>query len=216
MRTRAKARVFRFLDLPAEIRNAIYVEAYGSDEPVKLDELRFPKELKVPQLYSEGLPFFFENTPIVIPVISNWCVRYQHLHLSRHTRYEQTGVVDVPRILEEVGLSEKVVRFQRLHFEVKCCCCEEGKVILSVDVEVIKKSNQIKALAETEVVNRQNVFAEVVDGLDKMSVVVKERVDQISRREGFNGFTVADIKDLALCFRDDSDGGKSRDHEIDG
>lgn len=215
MRTRAQARIFKFFELPPEVRNLIYAKAYGSDTPITLSELRLPEELKVSQVFSEALPFFFENTPMTIPVMSNWCVRYQHLHRPGFQRYEMTGQVKVPRILGQDGVSGELVRFKRLQYRAKCCCCVEGKAVLEVDVEVVNNGKKFSALTETEVVNRQNVFAKVVDGLDKMVVVVKAAVEKMSGRESFNGFTVEDVKTLALCFRDDHYDRKAADHHAD-
>ncbi|KAK4498060.1 hypothetical protein PRZ48_010716 [Zasmidium cellare] len=215
MRTRSKARVFPFFKLPAEIRNSIYAEAYGSDAPVDLDDLRLPDDLKVPEILGEALPFFFESTPVVIDVMSNVCVRFQHLHHAGHARYERTGQVALPKILQEGVVPSKDVRFKQLHFRVKCCCCDQGKVLLNVDVEVVNRGTSLGALTETEVLNRQQVYASAVEELDKMAGWAQEAVDGISGRESFNGFTVEDLKDLAMCFRNDEDDGKSRDHSDD-
>ncbi|KAF2173716.1 hypothetical protein M409DRAFT_15990 [Zasmidium cellare ATCC 36951] len=215
MRTRSKARIFPFFRLPAEIRNLIYSEAYGSDDPVDLADLRLPAELKVPEIFGEALPFFFESTPVVIPVMSNVCVRHQHLHRAEHERYERTGQVELPRILQEGCVPSKDVRFKCLHFRAKCCCCDRGKVLLDVDVQVVNRGTSLGALTETEVLNRLQVYASAVAELDKMVDVVKGVVDEISGRENFNGFTVDDVKRLAMCFRNDEDDGKSPDHSDD-
>lgn len=216
MRTRAKARIFRFSELPPEIRNLVYQEAYSSDEPVDLEDLQLPAELKVPGIFSEALPFFFEGKPIVVTVMSNICVRFQHLHRAEHSRFGRTGQVELPRMLQEGGLPRKVVRFKRMHYQVKCCCCDQGKVLVDVDVEAIQKGAAYRALVETQVVNRPQVYTSVVRELEKMVDVLKEAADEISGRESFNGFTVEDIKAMAMCFRNDDDDAKlNRDDDDD-
>lgn len=215
MRTRGKARIFRFFDLPAEVRNLVYASAYRSDSPAILSQLRMPQSIKVPKILSEALPFWFENTPITIHVLGNWCVRFQHLHRLGQLNYSNAGKVTLPRILEEGGVRSRQVRFKQLHYRVKCACCAEGKVILNVDVGAKHIGNPSKVLVETEVVNRQSVYAKVVDGLDKMCGVAKKAAEDLVGREDFNGFTVEDVQALALSFRDDDCDGVSRDHGDD-
>lgn len=215
MRTRAKARIFHFSDLPPEIRNLVYQEAYRSDERVDLDDLQLPTELKVPGIFSEALPFFFEGTPVVITVMSNICVRFQHLHRSEHSRYERTGQVELPRMLQEGGVPRKDVRFKRMHCQVKCCCCDRGKVLTDVDVEAIQMGASYRALVETQILNRSQVYKSVVGELENMLAVLKGVVNEISGRESFNGFTVEDIKALAMCFRNDDDDAKLHSEDDD-
>lgn len=213
MRTRRHLRIFRFNELPPEIRNIIYPLAYGGPR-VDIAKLKLPRSICVPGLFSEGLPFFFESTPIIVITRSNLCVRYQHLHTAQHVGFEKTGQINVPKLLQgkliQGKLVEEVVRFKDVSVEGFCCCCTDSRCIARIGVEVVPEkegdTGGLKAVVNSkEVVHRVSSDKLVVDVLDRMLAAAEKYVKQINAREGFNGLTVEDLKALALCFRDYSE-----------
>jgi hypothetical protein len=73
-RTRSRAKIFRFFDLPPEIRNQVYefLFAAPSHMAVAISCLRLPLFLQVPRMLSEALPFFFSHTPVLVFFRTAW------------------------------------------------------------------------------------------------------------------------------------------------
>ncbi|EME42486.1 hypothetical protein DOTSEDRAFT_26072 [Dothistroma septosporum NZE10] len=225
MRTRTRAKTFRFTDLPAEIRHLVYERAYAANAPTPLQAIRLPQHIKVPQIFSEALPFFFENTSIVVDVRSNWCVRYVHRHHAGHERWSSTGKITMPKLATTKVLSDKVIRFRDVVFEVTCCCCDEGKVIARMKVKVgyFERGVQSAQVLETELVPgpAQNKPT-IRESLEKMFESAREVLHLVSRQAGFNGLKLLDLQRLARLFRDtakddsDHDSDAARDQPYDG
>ena len=205
MTTRSRARNFRFLDLPAEIRAIIYAETCAEpSEPLDLSSFKLPIQLSVSSmLRSEALPVFFSATTFTARFRSNWCVRNEHIHGPGYMRYMESGKLDLSPYLREtpVALPKEAVRFHNINFSVQCACCVQERVIGSLELRVVDRkpfvgnSSSISSNSETK-----KVWTRMVEG-------VESQVKQIGARHLFNGFTIDDVVELAMCFRleDDDD-----------
>lgn len=218
MRTRTRAKIFRFTDLPAEIRHLVYEKAYAADAPTPLETIRLPQSIKVPGIFSEALSFFFENTPIVVDVRSNWCVRYRHRHHAGHERWSTTGKITLPKLATTGTIPDEVMRFREVVFEVTCCCCDISKVIARVKVKVghFDGGVQTAQLVETDLVPGPAQSNEKIrNSLEMMFDNVRKTLEVVSRQEGFNGMKLADLQRLARLFRDTFKDENEHDEEDD-
>jgi hypothetical protein len=199
MTTRSRARNFRFLDLPPEIRAIIYAEACAEpSEPLDLSNFKLPLQLSVSSmLRSEALPVFFSTTTFTAKFRSNWCVRAEHIHGPEYIRYMESGKLDLSPYLRNtpVALPKEAVRFHNINFSVQCACCVQERVIGSLELRVVDRkpfvvnSSSISSNSETK-----KVWTRMVEG-------VESQAKQIGARHLFNGFTIDDLVELAVCFR---------------
>lgn len=211
MRTRSRADQIDLMSFPPEIRNSIYSHMYRREDATEIAKLRLPSSIRVPGLFTEALPIFFESTHITVPVRSNWCVRHSHLHTPYHMNYDTTGTFMLSAMLARVP--ESLVRFRKVSFEISCCCCVGFRLIAEFGVEA--KGQDIscnKDLSCREVLVDDK--PQVIEGLDRMLDTAEKFVKtEIEGRDGFNGFAVDDLMSIALCFRDTS---KNRDYVDSG
>ena len=115
--TRSQAKIFRLLDLPAELRNLVYHHAATSFAPasnsevddeeddrergaIDLKDVTFPAELSLSrQIRAEAIPVFFSANTFKLRVRSNYCVFLRHFHGEEHMRFAEAGVAVLSPLL---------------------------------------------------------------------------------------------------------------------
>ena len=135
------------------------------------------------------------------------CVYRRHFHQRKHLRFAEAGLVELSPLLTfvpngnsvantEHGLKEKMVRFRNVTFDVDCVCCTPKKTIAKLALSVLGT----KAVVECQVAFKPEESDTVTkSNLELVFKNVKEVVEDIGRRERFNGFTVADLVAVAGC-----------------
>lgn len=214
MTTRRRARNFPFMDLPPEIRNSIYEHAYAStDRLLELSDFMLPQSVNVSRVFrSEALPVFFASQTFTAQFRSNWCVRAEHYHHAGYNHFSESGKIDLCSFLKDDGkgleLPGEAVRFQSIKFTVECACCVNGLVIGHVEIRVTDRK---PALGSQGLISKNSETKQVwSDFIEAVEIKAKE----IGERKPFNGFTIEDVKGLAMCFRRrDDDDSEDEDHE---
>lgn len=229
---------FRFLDLPAEIRNKIYAfiaKVQGDDDYHYLDRVRLPNITKVSsQIRTEALPVFFESSQFEIFVLCDFAY-HAKLRFFQGARNSATA----PRLLYGdcetagdlglsgrtwiiVGLLDKVARFKN----VKFCLWESPALVAEARHErAVSRPQKTQPVAWLSIQvldvgnNRHEVSSDMYHGpsggapvyasfeiMDVMEAL--RRASAVARkftaRDGFAGFSLADIIAIAGAFRFDA------------
>lgn len=155
------------------------------------------------QLRTEALPIFFAVNTFSTSLRSNWCVKHHHFHDPRHGCHDEIGYAELSPLLSEsdgaihgmVSLPDQIIRLRRLQLRINCCRCDDAKEIGSLDL-YIEGHKAFVGTAATSTIKTPTIIS-----LGIMFMKVKMLVEQMGKREIFNGFTVQDIRDVAWCFR---------------
>lgn len=211
--TRSQTKLFRLLDLPAEVRIRLYhyqALSLSNAVPMDLGFVDLPPSLSLNrQTREEALPVFFSSNRFKITVGSNWCVRNKHFHDDRDYDWVNFGHLRLSRTLTglarakegEGGLNEKVIRFRHVTMDLTCACCHGPRHIGTVELTVEGHTAVVKC---EDVLKRMGTVEEMylkVVGLDAIFLEVEKVVEAIKKRQDFNGFTVDDLVAVAGCFR---------------
>ena len=198
MTTRSRAKYFRFMDLPPEIRSLIYTSAFhDSNEPLDLQNFKLSQLLSVSNVVrAESLPVFFSSVAFTASFRSNWCVRNNHFHSSEYMRHHDSGILKLsPHLVDaERRLPQQAVRFHNVKFGINCVCCIKAVEIGNLHLRVADRHPTFDAALTTSNAETKKVwpiFVKAVEG----------KVKQIGERQAFVGFTTEDLRDLAMCFR---------------
>lgn len=231
--TRSQARIFRVLDLPAELRNVIWQHASTShspsspeegevEEPLDLSTFTLPENLFAlsRQVRAEALPVFFAENRFKMRVVSNYCVFRRHFHFLEHVRYRQAGKIKLAPVLANLRakgqstLDEQAIRFRHVTIQVDCVCCAPGKQIAEILLDV--QGTQAKVEGRMTFTPREG-DGSTAESVELLFEKVRGAVDALAVREGFNGFSVSEVVKLAgcLCYHGGErmeDGGRGQHH----
>lgn len=215
--TRSQTKIFRLMDLPPELRNLIHqarAATHSDEAPLDLVTLTIPPDLSLSkQVRAEALPAFFAANHFKLRVGSNYCVWRRHFHHAEHVRYLNTGTAVISPKLLGGDVADEVIRFKHVTIEADCVCCTPGKQIAKIELFVLRGGRPAVDCAMTFTPKE----GDKVTGpsLEKVFKKVREVVDGIGKREGFNGFKVADVIEVAgcLCYEEGAAWGKGGQHE---
>ena len=182
----------------------IYAEACAEpDQPLNLSDFKLPLQLSVSStLRAEALPVFFTSTTFTAKFRSNWCVRAEHIHGPEYVRYMQSGKLHLSPYLRDtpVGLPKEAVRFHNINFSVQCACCVHERVIGSLELRMVARKPVIRnSFSSSYNSETKKAWSRMVEGMET-------KVKAIAARHDFNGFTVDDLVELAMCFRLEDEG----------
>lgn len=198
MTTRSRAKNFQFMNLPPELRSLIYESVFSSaDQPLDLSNFKLPKLLSVSRtVREEALPVFFAASTFTTTFRSNWCVRNKHWHSSEYIRHYETGKLNISAFLLEgnLALPREAIRFHSVNFSVKCVCCLQPIEIGSVQLRVVGRKPFENASVTSTNLDTKLIWPGFVQDLER-------EVKTIGQREHFNGFSMKDLQELAICFR---------------
>lgn len=209
--TRSQSKIFRLPDLPPELRNLIYHHAaasFSATQPIELETVTLPAALSPShQVRAEALAFFFSANHFKLRVTSNYCVFRRHFHQHQHLRSDKAGTVALPPLITQgladaadedaaFGLKEEMVRFRHVTFEVDCVCCDPAKMIARLELRVQGSRAEVECAVTFK--SRQGDKA-TKTSLEFIFRDVRTTVEAIGERDGFNGFTVADLVAVAAC-----------------
>ena len=221
--TRSQTKVFRLLDLPAEMRNEVYQYAATSlgheGKIIDLKDLAIPPELSLSKQYrTEALPFYFSTNHFKFRVISNYCVFRRHFHHHEHVRYHQAGIAALSPLLTDIQikkeegeavrlLKDEQIRFKRVTVHLDCVCCDPGKLVAKFELSM----QGTQPVVECEIVyNIKDADRVTKPSMELIFESVRKVVGEMGQREGFNGFTVGDLKAVAAF----ASHGGDKDHGL--
>ncbi|KXT05677.1 hypothetical protein AC578_5649 [Pseudocercospora eumusae] len=202
---------FRFLDLPAELRNRIYSYAFcGESTPrYSLSKFQYPPiALVCKQLRSESLPILFSECHFVLTIGSN--VLNAHSWRSAGNLGLQGGTKRCLRLLGSAAV------FRHVTFRIFA----ESEAQGARKYLDLNRWSQAKIWAELDIqshptpnVTTRNQFRERDGGLSvhRPSVILPQidltlqtaetLVKKLCQREEFKGLTLSDLDKIAKCFR---------------
>ncbi|KAF2724348.1 hypothetical protein K431DRAFT_291849 [Polychaeton citri CBS 116435] len=201
MTTRSRAKIFRLLDLPPELRNRIYEFLLQDEEEIPLQDVKLPSFLKVNrQVFAEATPLFFAINTFTHNVRSNWCVRASHHHNEVHVHFKKTGRLDLPVdcLLSCNKPMSRLAHFCDVIFRIDCCCCQTG-----IKIADARFGNYRGTPTITATVTRRLEDLETKAALDEMFAAVDSRLRSVvtAECESFRGWTIQDLHQMAHCFR---------------
>lgn len=106
---------------------------------------------------------------------------------------------------DDVALRDEWIRFKHVTFDVDCVCCAPGKQIPKLELGVQGASQAVVNCTMT--VKPREGFDEAKASMELIFGSVRNCVEAIGARKGFNGFTVADLVDVGASVSYDGEGG---------
>lgn len=206
---------FRFMDLPAEIRNRVYSHALPGTSNTysrRVADFRFPAITRVSrQTRQEALPLLFADTNFIFSVGTN-CVS----RLANNPRREKrrAGTLSftstMQRCIKDAGDSA-VFRNVTLHvhdssdMRAKLGVSEGVLTRLLLTLTLTVEQGKLRAnVVEENLYPRRSKGFSTVDDVEALEEVVQgvfAIARGISAREEFKGFAMADLKRIAKGFR---------------
>lgn len=208
---------FRFFDLPAELRNKIYTYALAdAAEPAcNLFAYTDPVVAMVSkQMRSESLPIFFAERTFVIVVganymdASNWLAAgILLLRPGLQLSLRRAGVAPVIRHVRfKVYFHLFAPTVQR---SFKPTSCSSIKQISTLQIDTHPKLICSTEWGPERQMNQRNALTSFNAGLyqaretqfELTTAAAEQKVQELSNKEEFKGFTFCDLDKITKCFR---------------
>ncbi|EME82788.1 uncharacterized protein MYCFIDRAFT_80393, partial [Pseudocercospora fijiensis CIRAD86] len=204
-------KTFRFLDLPAELRNRIYSYAFSGDPTPKYSLAKFqypPIALVCKQMRSESLPILFSECHFILTIGSN-CLN-AHTWRNAGNLGLQRGTKRCLRILGSAAVFRHVTF--RIFAETQAQGAREyldlssrlqKEIWATLDIQTHPKPN---VTTLNQLGGHPNYFwwirqSAILPQINLTLQTAESLVKQMCEREEFKGLRLGDLDKIAKCFR---------------
>ncbi|KAK5115155.1 hypothetical protein LTR85_009913 [Meristemomyces frigidus] len=213
---------FRFVDLPAEIRNNIYRIVVRGSGALRIRNFNPPAITRASkQLRAESLPVFFDVNTFVAEIKTKWTLtldRYAPgtlsllpwigvFFLSAHKRYKQVGTLKLRQ--ETISYFKRAGAGTARIKNLDVCVLEaveaypNGFRYLDVIISMRSEEGRPGSATVSVYISEQNAryTEEVMKDLRHITTTVKAVLETAIAKPDFNGLSVAELKRVANAFR---------------
>lgn len=202
---------FRFLDLPAEIRNRVYSYYFAtSDTKPQYNLVNYrdpPITLACKQLRRESLPIFFSECTFLLTIGANY--------FEPERKSEAGRLCLLNRVSSRlIALGDNNVLFRHLHIRVTMLCFAStmrrelafpkymGRyLIASISVQTHPKLRfGVKREMGYPKVGQSGVLDRYAEQIESTLEAAKSATVKLRGREGFKGFSLVDVVAIAQAF----------------
>ncbi|KXT16465.1 hypothetical protein AC579_1781 [Pseudocercospora musae] len=203
---------FRFLDLPAELRNRIYSYAFCGEPTPKYSLAKFqfpPIALVCKQMRSESLPILFSECHFILTIGSN-CLN-AHSWRNAGNLGLQCGTKRCLRLLGSAAVfrhvtfrifTETRARGARKYLDLTSWQREDIWATMDIETHPKPKVTTLNQLAQRPQYRypwqRPSLL---LPQLRSTLQAAENLMNQICQREEFKGLTLSDLDKMAKCFR---------------
>ncbi|KAK4503697.1 hypothetical protein PRZ48_004612 [Zasmidium cellare] len=218
-------KVFRFLDLPPEIRCYIYTYAFRGPS-LRGTFFRFPALIRVSRLVrNESLPIFFARNNFILDVGTNFMALENPdpaslLTLRRRRELEAGTLLFKSAVSRFLTATFDYVLFRNITFHVhpmsklkrqRHAEHSHDEAIFAITLRVSRgniSSAKVAASGGHPIINQKTYTKRERKMCDFMVDCVLSEAKVVEARKDFKGFKLRDLKDIAFACRFHTEGGK--------